>query len=278
MVNKLRGVLNICAVKAPGFGDRRKAMLGDIAVLTAGTLISEDLGLKLENLTLEHLGRAKKITVDQQQHDDRQGAGKTADIQTRIQQIRNQIEATESQYDKEKFQERLAKMTGGVAIISVGAGTESDMKQKKARVEDALHATRAAVEEGILPGGGVALLRCRDAVEAVRGSAKGDEKIGVDIVLHSLDAPIRQIADNCGIDGSVVADEVGQKSGNIGFDANTSNYVDMLKAGIIDPVKVVRRPLTNAASIAGLMLTTEALVTTFDKDDKEKHRVEGSIR
>ncbi len=278
VVNKLRGVLNICAVKAPGFGDRRKAMLGDIAVLTAGTLISEDLGLKLESLTLEHLGRAKKITVDRNNTTIVQGAGKTADIQARIQQMRTQIENTESQYDKEKYQERLAKMTGGVAIISVGAGTESDMKQKKARVEDALHATRAAVEEGILPGGGVALLRCHAAVEAVRGSAKGDEKIGVDIVLHSLDAPIRQIADNCGIDGSVVADEVSQKSGNIGFDANSQEYVDMLKAGIIDPVKVVRAALTNAASIAGLMLTTEALVTTFDKDDKEKNRVEGSVR
>ncbi len=278
VVNKLRGVLNICAVKAPGFGDRRKAMLGDIAVLTAGTLISEDLGIKLESLTLEHLGRAKKINVDRNNTTIVEGAGKTADIQARIQQMRTQIENTESQYDKEKYQERLAKMTGGVAIISVGAGTESDMKQKKARVEDALHATRAAVEEGILPGGGVALLRCRAAVEAVRGSAKGDEKIGVDIVLHSLDAPIRQIADNCGIDGSVVADEVGQKSGNIGFDANSQQYVDMLKAGIIDPVKVVRAALTNAASIAGLMLTTEALVTTFDKDDKEKNRVEGSVR
>jgi chaperonin GroEL len=278
VVNKLRGVLNVCAVKAPGFGDRRKAMLGDIAVLTAGTLISEDLGLKLENLTLEQLGRAKKITVDRNNTTIVQGAGKSADIQNRIQQLRNQIEQTDSQYDKEKYQERLAKMTGGVAIISVGAGTESDMKQKKARVEDALHATRAAVEEGILPGGGVALLRCRDAVEGVRSSAKGDEKIGVDIVLHSLDAPIRQIADNCGIDGSVVADEVSQKSGNMGFDANTQQYVDMLKAGIIDPVKVVRAALTNAASIAGLMLTTEALVTTYDKEDKEKNRVEGSVR
>ena len=278
VVNKLRGVLNVCAVKAPGFGDRRKAMLGDIAVLTAGTLISEDLGLKLENLTLEHLGRAKKITVDRNDTTIVQGAGKSADIQNRIQQLRNQIEQTDSQYDKEKYQERLAKMTGGVAIISVGAGTESDMKQKKARVEDALHATRAAVEEGILPGGGVALLRCKAAVEAARSSAKGDEKIGVDIVLHALASPIRQIADNCGIDGSVVADEVDQKSGNMGFDANTQQYVDMLKVGIIDPVKVVRAALTNAASIAGLMLTTEALVTNLDKDDKEKNRVEGSVR
>jgi chaperonin GroEL len=278
VVNKLRGVLNICAVKAPGFGDRRKAMLGDVAVLTGGELISEDLGLKLENLTLQHLGRAKRITVDRNDTTIVEGAGKASEVQNRIQQLRNQLDATESQYDKEKYQERLAKLTGGVAIISVGAGTESDMKQKKARVEDALHATRAAVEEGILPGGGVALLRCREAVEAIRGSAKGDEKIGVDIILHSLEAPIRQIADNCGIDGSVVADEVRQKSGNIGYDANAREYVDMLKAGIIDPVKVVRAALTNAASISGLMLTTEALVTTLDKDDKDKNRIEGSVR
>jgi chaperonin GroEL len=278
VVNKLRGVLNVCAVKAPGFGDRRKAMLGDIAVLTAGTLISEDLGLKLENLTLEHLGRAKQITVDKESTTLVKGAGKPADIQNRIQQIRNQIDATESDYDKEKYQERLAKLTGGVAIVSVGAASEADMKQKKARVEDALHATRAAVEEGILPGGGVALLRCREAVEAVRAHAKGDEKIGVNIVLHSLSAPMKQIADNCGIDGSVVVDEVSQKPTNTGYDANAGKYVDMLKAGIIDPAKVVRTALGNAASIAGLMLTTEALVTNFDKEDKEKTRVEGSIR
>ncbi len=278
VVNKLRGVLNICASKAPGFGDRRKAMLGDIAVLTGGTLISEDLGLKLENLTLEHLGRAKQITVDKDSTTIVKGAGKPADIQNRIQQIRNQLEATESEYDKEKFQERLAKLTGGVAIISVGAGTESDMKQKKARVEDALHATRAAVEEGILPGGGVALVRCREVVENVRSQAKGDEKIGVDIVLHALSAPMKQIADNCGIDGSVVVDEVSDKPTNTGYDANAGKYVDMLKAGIIDPVKVVRSALSNAASIAGLMLTTEALVTTLDKEDKGRQRVEGSIR
>ncbi len=278
VVNKLRGVLNICAVKAPGFGDRRKAMLGDIAVLTSGTVISEDLGLKLENLGLEHLGRAKQITVDKDATTIVKGAGKPADIQNRIQQIRNQIDATESDYDKEKFQERLAKLTGGVAIISVGAGTESDMKQKKARVEDALHATRAAVEEGILPGGGVALVRCRDVVEGARAHAKGDEKIGVDIVLHALSAPMKQIADNCGIDGSVVVDEVSQKPTNTGYDANAGKYVDMLKAGIIDPAKVVRSALTNAASIAGLMLTTEALVTNLDKDDKGKQRVEGSVR
>ena len=278
VVNKLRGVLHVCAVKAPGFGDRRKAMLGDIAVLTAGTMVSDDLGLKLENLGLEHLGRAKKLTIDKDTTTIVKGAGKPAEIQNRIQQIRNQLDATESDYDKEKFQERLAKLTGGVAIISVGAGTESEMKQKKARVEDALHATRAAVEEGILPGGGVALLRCREVVENVRSHAKGDEKIGVDIVLHALSAPMKQIADNCGIDGSVVVDEVSQKPTNTGYDANAGKYVDMLKAGIIDPVKVVRSALSNAASIAGLMLTTEALVTTLDKDDKAKNRVEGSIR
>jgi chaperonin GroEL len=278
VVNKLRGVLNICAVKAPGFGDRRKAMLGDIAVLTGGTLISEDLGIKLENLELSHLGRAKQITVDKNDTTIVKGAGKPEDIKKRIQQIRNQIEATESEYDREKFQERLAKLTGGVAIISVGAGSEADMKQKKARVEDALHATRAAVEEGILPGGGVALLRCKEVVEKARGSARGDEKIGIDIVLHALESPLRQIVDNCGIDGSVVADEVSRKPTNTGYDANSAGYVDMYKAGIIDPLKVVRTALSNAASISALMLTTEALVTNLDKEDKGKHRIEGSVR
>jgi chaperonin GroEL len=278
VVNKLRGVLNVCAVKAPGFGDRRKAMLGDIAMLTGGTLISEDLGIKLENLEVHQLGRAKQITVDKNDTTIVQGAGKHEDIQNRIQQIRNQIEETESEYDREKFQERLAKLTGGVAIISVGASSEADMKQKKARVEDALHATRAAVEEGILPGGGVALLRCKEAVEKSRSGAKGDEKIGVDIVLHALSAPMKQIVDNCGLDGSVVADEVGQKPVNVGYDANKAEYVDMYKAGIIDPLKVVRSALSNAASIAALMLTTEAMVTTFDKDDKKKTRIEGAVR
>jgi chaperonin GroEL len=278
VVNKLRGVLNICASKAPGFGDRRKAMLGDIATLTGGTLISEDLGLKLESLDLSHLGRAKKITVDKSETTIVQGAGKQDEVQARVHQLRNQIEGTDSEYDREKLQERLAKLTGGVAIVSVGAGTEAEMKQKKARVEDALHATRAAVEEGIVPGGGVALLRCREAVEKARSQAKGDEKIGVDIVLHSLEAPIRQIAENGGIDGAVVADEVADKDLNMGYDANKGEYVDMLKAGIIDPVKVVRVALTNAASIAGLMLTTEALVTNLDKDDTKKRRAEGSVR
>lgn len=279
VVNKLRGVLNVCAVKAPGFGDRRKAMLGDIATLTGGTLISEDIGVQLESITLEHLGKANKVTVDKNETTIVQGGGDTDEIQKRIAQLRKQIEQTDSDYDREKLQERLAKLTGGVAIVSVGAETEADMKQKKARVEDALHATRAAVEEGILPGGGVALLRSRDAVEKARSSAKGDEKIGVDIILNSLSAPLKQIADNGGIDGSVVVDEVlEQKSPSMGYDAHAAEYTDMFKAGVIDPLKVVRTALSNAASIAGLLLTTEALVTNLEKEDKEKTRVEGSVR
>jgi chaperonin GroEL len=278
VVNKLQGVLKICASKAPGFGDRRKAMLGDIATLTGGTLISEDLGLKLESLDLSHLGRAKRVSVDKNETTIVQGAGKQDEVQARVKQIRSQLDNTESEYDREKLQERLAKLTGGVAIVSVGAGTEAEMKQKKARVEDALHATRAAVEEGIVAGGGVALLRCREAVEKARSQAKGDEKIGVDIILHALEAPIRQIAENGGIDGAVVADEVAGKDLSIGFDANKGEYVDMIKAGIIDPVKVVRVALTNAASIAGLLLTTEALVTNLDKDDAKKRKIEGSVR
>lgn len=278
VVNKLRGVLNICAVKAPGFGDRRKAMLGDIAILTGGTLISEDLGIQLESLTLDQLGRAKKIAIDKSETTIVQGGGKTSDIQQRIDQLKRQIEQTDSEYDREKLQERLAKLTGGVAIISVGAETEADMKQKKARVEDALHATRAAVEEGILPGGGVALLRAHEAVAKARSGAKGDEKIGVDIILNCLSAPLQQIADNGGIDGSVVVDEVRQKGEKIGYDANAGEYTDMFKAGVIDPVKVVRTALSNAASIAGLLLTTEALVTNFDDEDKQKQRVEGSVQ
>jgi len=278
VVNKLRGVLNVAAVKAPGFGDRRKAMLGDIAILTGGTMISEDLGLKLENLTLEQLGRAKKITVDKDSTTIVEGGGKTADIKRRIEQLKRQIEETDSDYDREKYQERLAKLSGGVAVVSVGASTEAEMKQKKARVEDALHATRAAAEEGILPGGGVALLRCLEAVDKARSSARGDEKIGVDIVKRALVSPIRQIADNCGVDGSVVADEVLEKPTNTGYDANAGKYVDMYKAGIIDPLKVVRTALENAASIAALMLTTETLVTDLEKEDKEKQAIEGSVR
>jgi len=291
VVNKLRGTLNICAVKAPGFGDRRKSMLGDIAVLTGGTMISEELGIQLESLNLQHLGRATKVTVDKSNTTIVEGKGDRKEIDKRIDQINAQIGQTESEYDKEKFQERLAKLSGGVAIISVGAETETEMKQKKARVEDALHATRAAVEEGILPGGGVALLRCTEVVEQVRSSpikldgkvavsaARGDEKIGVDIVLRALSAPLKQIADNCGIDGSVVVDEVrGQKNQNVGYDANSAKYTDLMKAGVIDPVKVVRSALSNSASIAGLMLTTDALVSNFDKEDKEKQRVEGSVQ
>ena len=278
VVNKLRGVLNICAVKAPGFGDRRKAMMGDMAVLTGGTLISEDLGIKLEAVELSQLGRAKKIEVTKDDCTIIEGAGDTATIKARVDQIRKQIEGTESEYDREKFQERLAKLTGGVAIISVGAATEAEMKQTKARMEDALHATRAAVEEGILPGGGVALLRCIDAVSEVK--AKGDEKIGVAIVAKALEAPIRQIVANCGKDGAVVADEVRSMGKNQGFDANSGDYTDMYKAGIIDPAKVVKNALLNASSIAGLMLTTQVLVTRTDEpgSDKKKPTVEGAVK
>ncbi len=290
VVNRLRGTLNVCAVKAPGFGDRRKAMLGDIATLTGGTLISEDLGIQLENLTLEHLGRAKKLTVDKNSTTIVEGGAKPKDVKARVDQIRKQIEQTDSDYDREKLQERLAKLAGGVAVISVGAETEAEMKQKKARVEDALHATRAAVEEGILPGGGVALLRCREAIQDVKKNAvkddegnvickaaKGEEQIGVDIVLNAVEAPIRQIADNGGIDGSVVADNVSEKPTNHGYNANTGEYGDLMKAGVIDPVKVVRTALSNAASIAGLLLTTDAMVSNFDDEDKNKRRVEGAI-
>ena len=277
VVNKLRGVLNIAAVKAPGFGDRRKAMLGDIATLTGGTLLSEDLGIQLESIELSQLGSAKKVEITKDSCTLIEGAGDRDAIQTRVQQIRTQIENTESEYDREKFQERLAKITGGVAIISVGAATETEMKQTKARMEDALHATRASVEEGILPGGGVALLRCIEVVKGVK--ARGDEKIGVEIVARALQSPIRQIASNCGVDGSVIADEVLHKPTNTGYDANTGEYIDMYKAGIIDPAKVVTSALSNAASIAGLMLTTEVLVTrTDDLEGGAKARVEGSVR
>ena len=279
VVNKLRGVLNICAAKAPGFGDRRKAMLGDMAVLTGGTVISEDLGLKLENLSLNQLGRAKQIKIDKDSTTIIQGAGKRSEIQQRIAQLRRQIEETESEYDKEKFQERLAKLSGGVALIHVGAATEAAMKETKARVEDALHATRAAAEEGIVPGGGVALLRTIPAVQTVQDALAGDERLGAAIVLRALEEPIRLIASNSGHDGAVVADEVKAKTGSTGFDANTGQYVDMFQAGIVDPTKVTRSALQNAASIAALMLTTEAMVTNI-KEDEEKGaaRVEGSVR
>ncbi|GHT26533.1 60 kDa chaperonin 2 [Planctomycetales bacterium] len=268
VVNKLRGILNVSAVKAPGFGDRRKAMLQDIAVLTGGVVISEDLGIKLENVTLEQLGKAQQVTIDKDSTVIVKGGGSKADVKARVDMLRKQIETTESEYDREKYQERLAKLSGGVAVIQVGASTEAEMKQKKARIEDALHATRAAAQEGILPGGGVALLRCKDAVEKVRSSAKGDEKVGVDIILRVLNKPMIQIAENCGLDGSVIADEVSEKAANIGYDAYAGKYVDMFKAGIIDPLKVVRTALVNAASISGLMLTTETLVTDYKKEDE----------
>ncbi len=278
VVNKLRGVLPVCAVKAPGFGDRRKAMLHDMAIVTGGTLISEDLGIQLESVQVAQLGSAAKIEVGKDSCTIIDGAGKQEEIDKRVQQIRNHIEATDSDYDREKFQERLAKITGGVAIISVGAATEAEMKQTKARMEDALHATRASVEEGILPGGGVALLRAIEAVNAVK--AKDDELIGVQIVARALEGPIRQIATNCGEDGSVIADEVKQQKTNVGYNANTGEYVDMFKAGIIDPAKVVTSALKNAASIAALMLTTSVCVTRTDELDGKgkKARVEGSVR
>ncbi len=277
VVNKLRGVLQCCAVKAPGFGDRRKAMLQDMAIMTGGTFFSEDLGVKLERVLLSQLGRVKKAEITKDSCTLIEGAGDPEKIKARVEQIRRAIEETDSDYDREKLQERLAKLTGGVAIISVGAATEAEMKQTKARMEDALHATRASVEEGILPGGGVALLRAIDAVEAVR--ARGDEKIGVEIVAKALEAPIRQIAENCGQDGAVIADEVRQRPENVGFDANTGEFVDMYEAGIIDPAKVVTSALANAASIAGLMLTTQVLVTrTDDLEGGKKPAVEGSVR
>ncbi|MDG2359605.1 MAG: chaperonin GroEL [Planctomycetaceae bacterium] len=277
VVNKLRGVLPVCAVKAPGFGDHRKAMLHDIAIVTGGTLISEDLGIQLESVQVAQLGSAAKIEVTKDACTIIDGAGEQEEIDKRVQQIRNHIEATDSEYDREKFQERLAKITGGVAIISVGAATEAEMKQTKARMEDALHATRASVEEGILPGGGVALLRSIEAVNGVK--AKGDEQIGVQIVARALEGPIRQIASNCGEDGSVIADEVKQKKTNVGYNANTGEYVDMFKAGIIDPAKVVTSALKNAASISALMLTTSVCVTRTDELDGKgkKAKAEGSV-
>ena len=277
VVNKLRGILKICAVKAPGFGDRRKSMLGDMAVLTGGTMISEDLGIKLESVELSHLGSARRVEVTKDNCTIIEGAGKASVIKTRVQQIRDHIEKTDSDYDREKFQERLAKLTGGVAVISVGASTEAEMKQTKARMEDALHATRAAVEEGILPGGGVALLRAIDDVNKVKVS--GDEAIGVGIVARALEAPARMIATNCGKDGAVIVDEVRQLKGAMGYDAAKDAYVDMLAAGILDPTKVVRNALSNAASIAGLMLTTQVLVTkSEDAEGGKKPASEGVIR
>jgi chaperonin GroEL len=267
VVNKLRGTLNVCAVKAPGFGDRRKAMLEDIAVLTGGKFITEDLGIKLETVELTDLGRAKTVAVDKENTTIVEGNGKNADIQGRVNQIRRQIEETTSDYDREKLQERLAKLAGGVAVINVGAATESEMKEKKMRVEDALHATRAAVEEGIVAGGGVALIRCIAAIEAVKG-ANEDETIGVSIVKRAVEAPLRSLAANAGEEGSVIVDKVKKAKGNEGYNVATGNYEDLVKAGVVDPKKVTRSALQNAASIAGLLLTTECLIT--DLPEKEK--------
>jgi chaperonin GroEL len=267
VVNKLRGTLSVCAVKAPGFGDRRKAMLEDIAVLTGGKFISEDLGIKLESIELTDLGRAKKIVVDKENTTIVEGGGKSSDIQGRVNQIRRQIEETTSDYDREKLQERLAKLAGGVAVINVGAATETEMKEKKARVEDALHATRAAVEEGIVAGGGVALIRCLPAIETVK-PANDDERIGVDIVKRAIESPTRALATNAGVEGSVVVEEVKKRKGNEGYNVTSGEYEDLVKAGIVDPKKVTRTALQNAASIAGLLLTTECLIA--DVPEKEK--------
>ena len=266
VVNKLRGTLQICAVKAPGFGDRRKAMLEDIAVLTGGRCITEDLGIKLENITLEDLGRAKRVTVDKENTTIVEGSGKNTDIQGRVNQIRRQIEETTSDYDREKLQERLAKLAGGVAVINVGAATETEMKEKKARVEDALHATRAAVEEGIVPGGGVALIRAQKALDTLK--LHGDEQVGLEIVRRAVEAPLRQLATNAGKEGALIVQEVKKGKGNEGYNVATDEYVDLVKAGVVDPTKVTRSALQNAASISGLLLTTE--VTIADAPEKEK--------
>ena len=273
VVNKLRGTLNIAAVKAPGFGDRRKAMLEDIAILTGGKVISEDLGIKLENVHIEDLGRAKKVTIDKDNTTIVEGAGKQSDIEGRVKTLRAQIEETTSDYDREKLQERLAKLVGGVAVIHVGASTEMEMKEKKARVEDAMHATRAAVEEGIVPGGGVTLVRAAKALEKFQISKDGegdpDEQIGVNIVKRALEEPLRQIVQNAGKEGAVVVERVrAEKNENYGFNAATEEYEDLVKAGVIDPAKVTRTALQNASSIAGLMLTTEAMVSELPEDDK----------
>jgi chaperonin GroEL len=267
VVNKLRGTLNICAVKAPGFGDRRKAMLEDIAILTGGRCITEDLGIKLESIDVSDLGQAKSIVVDKENTTIVEGGGKSSDIQGRVGQIRRQIEETTSDYDREKLQERLAKLAGGVAVINVGAATETEMKEKKARVEDALHATRAAVEEGIVPGGGVALLRCLPAISKVEGD-NHDEQIGVKIVSRAIEAPLRALAANAGEEGSLIVQEVKKRKSNDGYNVATGEYLDLVKAGVVDPKKVTRTALQNSASIAGLLLTTECLITEIPEAEK----------
>ena len=267
VVNKVRGTLKVAAVKAPGFGDRRTAMLEDIAILTGGRVLSEDAGFKLENATTADLGEAKRITIDKDNTTIVEGAGERADIQGRVGQIRRQIDETTSDYDREKLQERLAKLAGGVAVINVGAATETEMKEKKARVEDALHATRAAVEEGIVPGGGVALIRAAAGLDQARENVPGDEKTGVDIVRRALEEPLRQIADNAGVEGALVVQKVAAGEGNFGYNADTDSYEDMIKAGVPDPTKVTRSALENAASIASLLLTTEALVADIPEPE-----------
>ena len=267
VVNKIKGTFVCAAVKAPGFGDRRKAMLEDIAILTGGKVITEDIGVKLENVGMDWLGEAKKVVIDKDNTTIVEGKGKASDIQARIKQIRTQVEETTSDYDREKLQERLAKMVGGVALIKVGAATETELKEKKSRVEDAMHATKAAVEEGIVPGGGVALLRSQKSLEAFK--AEGDTKIGVDIIKRALEEPLRTIANNAGLEGSIVVEKVRELKQDMGFNALTEKYEDMIKAGILDPTKVVRIALQNAASIAGLMLTTEGLITEMPEEDKK---------
>jgi len=279
VINRLQGVLKACAVKAPGFGDRRKAMLADIGILTGGQVISEDLGIKLETVELSQLGRAKKVVVDKETTTIIEGAGKKKDIEARCEQIRKQIEKTTSNYDREKLQERLAKLTGGVAVIKAGAATETEMKERKDLLEDALHATRAAVQEGVVPGGGVIYLRAISAVEKARGRAKGDEKLGFDIMSKALKTPTMQIVENCGEQGDVVVAELLEKlekDENIGYDANTGKFVNMFKAGIIDPAKVARVAVETAASVAGLMLTTNVLVTELK--DKDEEPIPGAVR
>jgi chaperonin GroEL len=268
VVNKLRGTLHVCAVKAPGFGDRRKAMLEDIAILTGGKAITEDLGIKLENLKVDDLGKAKKITIDKDNTTLVEGSGTAKAIEGRVKQIRTQIDETTSDYDREKLQERLAKLVGGVAVIKVGAATETEMKEKKARVEDAMHATKAAVEEGIVPGGGVALLRAQKAIESLK--ATGDEAVGVAIVKRALEEPLRQISANAGFEGAVVVAKVREMKAEEGFNALTDVYENLVEAGVIDPTKVVRSALQNASSIASLLLTTEALVSEIPEEKEEK--------
>ena len=278
VINRLQGVLKTCAVKAPGFGDRRKAMLADIGIATGGQVITEDLGIKLESIELSQLGQAKKVVVDKERTTIIEGAGKKKDVTARCEQIRNQIEKTTSDYDREKLQERLAKLTGGVAVIKAGAATETEMKERKDLLEDALHATRAAAEEGVVAGGGVVFLRAIPEVEKARAKAKGDEKTGFDIVINALKAPTSQIAENSGEKGDVVVAQLLEKGKNIGYDANTGQFVDMFKAGIIDPAKVARTALEMAASVAGLMLTTSVLVTELKDKDKDEEPIAGSVR